>query len=76
MNRNVGTVDRIARALLGGAAVVASLMTGLTSGLGLLLVFIAAVLLGTAVVGFCPLYRLFGVTTADPGQRAVKPVTR
>jgi hypothetical protein len=64
MNRNVGTIDRFLRAaLVAPAAVVGALAAGAGSVLGIILLVVAAVMLATAVVGFCPLYRLLGIST-------------
>lgn len=63
MNTNVGSRDRILRLLGAILAVVAALSVGVTSGWGLVLLLIGAVLAITAAVGFCPLYRLLGVST-------------
>lgn len=68
MNRNVGTVDRAARAVVGAAALAWAFVTGVSSGAGLALLLVAAVLLGTAAVGFCPLYRLLGLSTSNRHQ--------
>ena len=79
MNRKVGSADRAARAVLGVAALVWAFVTGVTSGPGLVLIVVAVLLLGTAAVGFCPLYRLLGMST-DHGSAALGrsggPVTR
>ncbi|MBI5667096.1 MAG: DUF2892 domain-containing protein [Chloroflexi bacterium] len=57
MVRNVGNVDRIARLILGIAVIAAGF--AVQSWLGALgLIFI-----GTALVGFCPIYTLFGINT-------------
>ncbi|WP_231494954.1 YgaP-like transmembrane domain [Cellulomonas sp. KRMCY2] len=42
---------------------------GLGSILGILLIVLAVVMAATAAVGFCPLYRLFGISTV----RAAEP---
>jgi hypothetical protein len=56
MKVNVGTMDRIARALLGIALIVAAL-TGVIGVWG----WIGVVPLGTALVSFCPLYAVLGI---------------
>lgn len=58
MVRNTHNIDRIVRAILGVALVVAGLglQTWLLAGAGL-------ILLGTAAVGWCPLYAIFGIST-------------
>jgi hypothetical protein len=59
----MGTIDRVIRALL--AVVVAVLyFTGVISGtLAIILGVIAAILLLTSIVGFCPLYAPFNIST-------------
>lgn len=56
--------DRGFRALVGVALIALLLASDLFAG-GLAIVgwTAAAILIGTAVVGFCPLYRVFGIST-------------
>jgi len=63
MGKNMGTVDRVIRVLV--AIVVAVLyFTGQISGtLALVLGIIAVVFLLTSLVGFCPLYKILGIST-------------
>lgn len=63
MQANVGTPDRALR--LVAAAVLTVLVFALRLGavLEALLLIVAAVLAVTALVGTCPLYRVFGVST-------------
>lgn len=63
MNKNVGTIDRVVRAVIGVAAVIGAFSVGLTSVWGIVLAVVAVIALVTAVVGFCPLYRLLGIST-------------
>ncbi|MBC6936439.1 MAG: DUF2892 domain-containing protein [Chloroflexi bacterium] len=57
MVRNVGSVDRVVRLVLGAAVVLAGLY--FQTWLGALgLIFI-----GTALIGWCPLYMPFGIST-------------
>jgi hypothetical protein len=63
MNANVGTADRLIRLVLAALAAVIAVSVGASSGLGLLLLVVAGVLVVTAAVGFCPLYRLVGKST-------------
>lgn len=67
MKKNMGTADRIIRILF--AAVFAYLyFAGIVTGtVGLILVILGGVFVLTSLVGFCPLYTLFGLNT-----RAVK----
>jgi hypothetical protein len=63
MTQNMGTVDRVVRFLL--AVVVAVLyFTGTISGaLAIILGVLAVVLLVTSILGFCPLYAPFHIST-------------
>ena len=61
MKRNESTIDRIIRAVLGVALVAIGLTVGGT--LAVVLYVLAAVMLVTALTGFCPLYHLLGIDT-------------
>ena len=63
MKANVGSTDKIIRLVLALVAVVFAFVTGITSGLGIVLVLVAVVLAATAFTGFCPIYRVFGMNT-------------
>ena len=63
MKTNVGTVDRIIRAVVGLAALLGAFALGSGSIAFVLLMVVGAILLVTAAVGFCPLYRVFGIST-------------
>ena len=63
MTTNESSVDRIIRLVVGIVALVAAFAVGLGSLGGIILAVVGVVMLVTAAVGFCPLYRLFGVNT-------------
>lgn len=63
MTANVGTSDRVVRLVLALLAVVGAVLVGASSALGIVLLVVAAVLVVTAAVGFCPLYRVLGMST-------------
>jgi len=63
MSSNVSGIDRIIRVVIAIAAAVGAFVVGATSILGIILLVVAAIMLITAAVGFCPLYRLFGLST-------------
>jgi hypothetical protein len=70
MTRNEGTVDRAIRLIVGLVLAYASFQTGVGSGLGIVLIILAVVMLVTAAVGFCPLYKVLGnISTLRPGNR-------
>lgn len=58
MTRNMGTVDRALRAVV-GVALVALAATGTIGVWG----WIGLVPLATAAIGWCPAYAPFGITT-------------
>lgn len=63
MTKNVGNIDKVVRAAIGVIALVAAFLIGITSVWGIVLAVVAVIALVTAAVGFCPLYRLFGMNT-------------
>lgn len=63
MTPNVGTADRIIRAVIG---VVAAYLGYRAGGAAAWVGYVVAViLLGTAALGWCALYRLFGINTGS-----------
>jgi len=70
MKHNIGAVDRTTRILIGAITGIVSLLT-LTNVVSLPAVVspvfgvIALVMLGTSVMGSCPLYTLFGINTCS-----------
>jgi hypothetical protein len=63
MKQNMGTIDKVIRILV--AVVVAVLFfTHVISGtLGIILLILAVVFVLTSIIGFCPLYLPFGLST-------------
>ncbi|UPT68072.1 MAG: DUF2892 domain-containing protein [Sphingobacteriales bacterium JAD_PAG50586_3] len=63
MKANMGTADRIIRAII--AIIIAALyFTGTITGvLGIVLLILAGVFLLTSFISFCPLYLPFGINT-------------
>ena len=59
MNRNVGALDRGLRVVL-GIVLIALVFVGPQTPWG----WIGVIPLGTALVGFCPAYRLLGICTS------------
>ena len=58
MSPNLSTLDRSLRAVIALAAVAAGVAIGAGSPLGIVLFAMAAVLVATSAIGFCPLYAL------------------
>lgn len=63
MKCNVGTLDRIIRAILGIILLVLPFFVALGAAIKWLLIIVGIILLFTAAVGFCPLYLPFGINT-------------
>lgn len=64
MTKNMNTLDRALRAFVVAPLLVfAALFVGAGTILGVVLLVLAAVMLATAAVGFCPLYALFHLNT-------------
>jgi hypothetical protein len=64
MTKNMNTLDRALRAfVVAPLLVIAALFVGAGTILGVVLLLLAAVMLATAAVGFCPLYALFHLNT-------------
>jgi hypothetical protein len=64
MSKNMNTTDRALRAfLVAPAAIVVAFVVGAGSIAGILLFAVAAIMLATSAVGFCPLYKLLHLNT-------------
>lgn len=63
MKLNEGMADRIIRGVAGLVFLGVGLFV-VKGGIGIALDVVGAILLVTGVVGFCPLYKLFGINTA------------
>ncbi len=64
MTTNESTLDRIIRGIVGAIALIVAVVVGMGSVGGILLVVVGGILVVTAAVGFCPLYRILGLSTA------------
>jgi hypothetical protein len=69
MKTNVGSLDRLIRLLLASVLFYLGLFLYGGSALGIGLVVMGSVLLVTALVGFCGLYRLLGIRTSQPNEQ-------
>lgn len=64
MGKNESALDRGVRVVIAVVAAVVAFAVGAGSVLGIVLLVVAAIMLATAAVGFCPLYKIFGINTA------------
>ncbi|NTW29025.1 MAG: DUF2892 domain-containing protein [Coriobacteriia bacterium] len=60
MKVNESTTDRVIRAIVGVLAIAIGYLVFLGTTLAIILYVIGAILIFTAVTGFCLLYKLFG----------------
>lgn len=63
MNSNMASVDRLLRGLVAAALLVGAVVLGPGSVVGIVLLALAAILLATAALAFCPLYKLLHIDT-------------
>lgn len=71
MKLNIGTTDRMLRIGLGIILIVLSLSLQLSLIIKLILIAISVILIITAIVGFCPAYRVinFNSKKIDPLEK-------
>ncbi len=71
MTKNMGTADRVIRILI-ALAVAALYFTGKISGtVALVLGLVAVAFIVTSLVGWCPSYLPFGISTRKPSSGAI-----
>lgn len=63
MKQNIGGTDRLVRIVIAALLALGAWMVGVGSVGGIILLVLAAVMLVTSAVGFCPLYAPFGFST-------------
>ena len=63
MSANVGTTDRLIRLVIALIAGIVAFSVGPGTTVGIIMFVIALIMVATAAVRFCPLYRLFGLST-------------
>lgn len=63
MKKNMGNLDRIIRIVVALVAAALYFANVLTGTMGIVALVVAVIFLLTSAVGFCPLYRLVGLST-------------
>ena len=63
MPHNESRTDRMIRAIAAPILLVLALVVGIDQWFGIVLGVLAVVMAVTAAAGFCPLYRVFGIST-------------
>lgn len=70
MQKNVGSIDRAIRALVGIALLAVYFLGALQGTLGIVALVVGIVMLGTAAMGWCPPYALLGINTCGVKHKA------
>ena len=63
MEKNVGTIDKIIRLILAAIIIILFVTHVIAGTFGIILLIVAAILALTSLIGICPLYLLFGIST-------------
>ena len=63
MKKNMGSADRVIRLILAAIIVVLFFAKVLTGTLGIVLLVLAGIFVLTSLIGLCPLYLPFGIST-------------
>jgi Na+(H+)/acetate symporter ActP len=63
MKKNMGTIDRIIRILLAIVVVILYMTSSITGVAAIILGILAIVFIITSMIGFCPLYLPFKIST-------------
>jgi len=63
MTKNMGSADRIIRLLIAAIAVFLYSNGTLTGTWGIVAIVVAAIFALTSLVGFCPIYKIVGLST-------------
>lgn len=63
MKKNMGTADKIVRLILAAVIVILFATDVLPGVTGIILLIVAAIFALTSLVGTCPLYMIFGIST-------------
>jgi len=63
MKKNMGNIDKVIRILVAVVFVVLYFTHVISGTLGIILLILATVFVVTSILGFCPLYLPFGLST-------------
>ena len=63
MKKNMGTIDKVIRILVAVIVVVLWLTNVISGTLAIILLALSAIFIVTSILGFCPLYLPFGLST-------------
>jgi hypothetical protein len=63
MKKNMGTIDKVIRILVAVVVVVLYFTHVISGTLAIILLILSAIFVVTSLIGFCPLYLPFGLST-------------
>ncbi|MBP6303298.1 MAG: DUF2892 domain-containing protein [Bacteroidia bacterium] len=63
MKKNMSSTDKIIRLIISAIMVTLYLTNTVDGVLGIILLVLAGVFTFTSIIGFCPLYAIFGIST-------------
>lgn len=63
MKPNLGTLDRVLRLVFGGIVAALYLSGRISSTVAIVLIAVSAIFALTSAVGFCPIYRILGISS-------------
>jgi hypothetical protein len=69
MKTNVGNIDRVIRVVLALVFAALYFTATITGTVGMVLLVLGGVFLGTAAIGFCPIYSLVGLNTCPADKK-------
>ncbi|MBS1660897.1 MAG: DUF2892 domain-containing protein [Bacteroidetes bacterium] len=69
MKKNMGITDRVIRTLIAAVVIILFVNHFISGTLGIVLLAVAGIFVLTSLVGLCPLYSLFGISTCR-GKKA------
>ncbi len=69
MKKNVGGIDRAIRAIAGIAAIAVFLLGMVEGTLGIIVLVVGIVLLGTSAIGWCPPYAILGISSCNSEEK-------
>jgi hypothetical protein len=65
MKKNMGNVDKIVRLAIAALVIILFSTNVLSGTIGIVLVALSAVFVMTSLIGFCPLYKIVGLSTCS-----------
>jgi hypothetical protein len=73
MNKNVGAIDRVIRFIIGLVLLYGGYYFGISTIVGIVLIVLGAISFIESLIGFCLIYKIFGISTAKPKMPQDQP---